>query len=424
MSPSLQDLFLQFQPLEPLAAGDPRYVDTFEVRGVRALYQYLSLPLAAEKPTPLFFSGHVGDGKTTILNQLRGRLEEEGYFVAYGEADERLDLEDVQHEDVLLALLATVDEALRRRYRKEIEKGAFRRFTEEIARIAQLPVELEASGTVPLGPFAAITATVKDAPDVRLQVRQDLRQARGPTFLEVVNEYLERVQALVSERGHQRLVAVLDNLDRLPDPLAVGPPPADERLFLGQATQLLSLHCHVLYTVRLALAHSQEANLRARYGQTPIIVPMIPVRRADGSPHPEGLAKLREVVEGRARAAGCEKLSEAFEEEALRRLYGASGGHLRELMTLVQRACAEALATQGGLPLTVAHMEAAIRPLAALRRAAAADYRQALAQVGQTHSLEGLTPQVRQTLLSSRLVYEYYLEDEFWYEVCPLCQEA
>lgn len=423
MPPSLQDLYLQFQPLEPLEAGDPRYVDTFEVRGVRALYQHLSLPLSLPKPATLFFSGHVGDGKTTILNQLRGRLEDEGYFVAYGEADERLDLEDIQHEDVLLALLAIVDEALRSRYRDDLE-SRLRQITEEIARIARLPVALEASGTLPLGPFGTITATVKDAPDIRLQVREDLRQARGPTFLDVVNEYLGRAEELVKKRGHRQLVAVLDNLDRLPDPLAAPPPAADERLFLGQASQLLSLQCRVVYTVRLALVHSHEANLGARYGQTPIIVPMIPVRGTDGGPHHEGFAALRQVLEGRTQAAGCEDLRQAFGEDAVELLCRTSGGHLRELMTLVQRACAEALAGGDELPLTAAHIEAAVRPLAALRRAAAADYREALTRVGQNHTLEGIAPQVRQILLSGRLVYEYYLDHRFWYDVCPLCQEA
>jgi hypothetical protein len=86
MPPSIEDLYLQFQPLEPLEAGDPRYVECFEVRGVGALFSQLSLPLSSQKPNPLFFAGHLGDGKTTILNQLEAQLGTEGLFVAYGEA--------------------------------------------------------------------------------------------------------------------------------------------------------------------------------------------------------------------------------------------------------------------------------------------------------------------------------------------------
>jgi HEAT repeat protein len=65
----------------------------------------------------------VGDGKTTILHQLHEQLEAEGVFVAYGEANDLLDLEDVEHEDVLLSLLALVDKALRQRYRADLDDG-------------------------------------------------------------------------------------------------------------------------------------------------------------------------------------------------------------------------------------------------------------------------------------------------------------
>ncbi len=163
MPVSVQDLFLQFDPLKALEAGDPRYVDCFEVRGAASLYANMALPLATPKATTQFFSGHMGDGKTTILKELQGRFEDDGYFVAYGEADQRLDLATVTSEEVLLALLAVVDEALRRRYREDCEAGLFQQTLEFLTRIAKLPVELKASSSVKLGPFAKITATVKDA---------------------------------------------------------------------------------------------------------------------------------------------------------------------------------------------------------------------------------------------------------------------
>lgn len=190
--PTLQDVYWQFDPLEPLTADDPRYVDCIQERGIPALFAKLLLPLSGDRPQSLLFSGHLGDGKTTILNRLRGQLEAEGYFVAFGEADRRLDLNDVEYDDVLLTILAVVDQALRGKYRQSVEAGPFQHLWEELSRIAQLPVQLQGDAEVRLGPFVKMTATVKDAPDVRLQVRQNLRQARGPTFLQVVNDYISR----------------------------------------------------------------------------------------------------------------------------------------------------------------------------------------------------------------------------------------
>ncbi len=125
MATTIRDIYLQFDPLEPLPARDPRYVDCLRERGLRALYERISLPLS-DSPRPILFSGHIGDGKTTILNQFIGRLgQEENDFVAYGEASERLDLGDVEYDDVLLAILAVVNEALRERYRNTMAQNPF-----------------------------------------------------------------------------------------------------------------------------------------------------------------------------------------------------------------------------------------------------------------------------------------------------------
>lgn len=420
MPTSIQDVFLQFEPMEALEADDPRYVDCFTERGVPTLYANMSLPLAASHPTVQFFSGYLGDGKTTLLRQLRSRFEADGSFVAYGEADQWLELADLAHEDLLLALLATVDDALRQRYRDDCEAGFFQQVFERLARVAQLPVDLKT--TVKLG-LASLTATVRDVPDVRLQLRQELRQARGPSFLDVVNEYLDRARELIERRGHQRLVVMLDNLDRVPEVLGRDYAYADERLFVSHAGQLTQLRCHVIYVVRLALAHAQAANLQERYGRTPRVIPMVPVRRPDGQPDERGLAKLREVIERRVGTLEL-AVADAFEEKAVHALCRASGGHLRELMSLVQRACAECLGTTGELPVRAVHADASIREFRALRRMKALEHRDALDEVARTHQLAGLEPEVRDALLKHRLVYEYWAKEVgFWYDVCPLCDE-
>ncbi len=98
MPATIQDVFNQFDPLEPLAADDRRYVDCIEERGMPNLFTQLLLPLAGERPKSLLFSGHLGDGKTTIFKQLQKQLEGQDYFVAFGDADDRIDLSDVEHE--------------------------------------------------------------------------------------------------------------------------------------------------------------------------------------------------------------------------------------------------------------------------------------------------------------------------------------
>jgi hypothetical protein len=421
MPATLRDVYRQFRTLAPLGANDPRYVDCIEERGIPAVYGELMLPLTDQEPVSLLFSGHMGDGKTTILRQFQGLLEEQGCFVAFGEADARLDLSDVEYDDVLLAILAVVDQSLRDRYQQDAQTGPFQQLWQELYRIANLPVELTSEWKVPLGPFGKISATVKDAPDVRLQVRQNLRQARGPTFLDVVNEYLSRAEAVVKRNGHQRLIVLVDNLDRLHETQSPGGMYPDERLFLGQASQLLAVHARVIYTVRRALAHARGPELQERYGHAPIIVPMVPVRRADNAEHTVGMAKLREVINKRLAAAETDA-SEVFSDQAsVDNLCRSSSGHMRDLMTFVQRACAAAFSV--GLPLTPAHISAAVSSERALRRGAVTGRWDALGRVAESHRLDSVPSDVAQSLLRDRLVYEYFFGEEYWYDVCALCRE-
>ncbi len=421
MPASIQDIYLQFHPHQSLDADDPRYVDCMPERGLPALFQYLSLPLIdADHPGPVLFSGHVGDGKTTLLKRLKGQLErDQNYFVAFGEADQRLDLDDVEYEDVLMAILAVVDTALRQAFRTDMEAPIFQQKWEELAQVAQLPKELS-SVQLALGPFAKVTTTMKEAPDARLRIRQRLRSAQSPTFLEVINQYLERAQAVVEQRGFQQLVVILDNLDRIPEKRDQANVYLDERLFVENVSQLRSVACHVIYTIRLGLVYMQGPNLMNRYGRDPIIVPMIPVRHPDGSPHEGGMARLRQIIISRLSAARS-NLQETFEHETLvDRLCRMSGGHLRELMTFVQSACSEALATHPELPLTAADAERALSRLGALRRRVAMDYTEELQHVAQTHSLDKLSPETRQALINQRLVFEYFMDGAYWYDLCPL----
>ena len=160
--------------------------------------------------------------------------------------------------------------------------------------------------------------------------------------------------------------------------------------------------------------------LRSLNGQSPLIAPMIPVRRPDGTPHEQGIAKLREIIERRLIAAGADFHQTFTDMAAVNRLCRASGGHLRELMTLMQSACAEAQAAHPELPLSAADVSAAIRNLGAQRRMVAADYLEALRQVSRTHRLDGVTADVRHALLRHRLVYEYFSGSEYWYDTSAL----
>lgn len=63
MPATIQDIYNQFDPLEPLGADDPRYVDCIEERG-----------MPAPSPASLFRGGNSAYYLTTSLHVLRFTL--------------------------------------------------------------------------------------------------------------------------------------------------------------------------------------------------------------------------------------------------------------------------------------------------------------------------------------------------------------
>ena len=143
-------------------------------------------------PRPFLFSGHIGDGKTTILKQLQGQLEREEHdLVAFGQADDRLDMSDVEYDDVLLAILSIVDQSLRQHFQVDMESNPLQRFWQEISRMANLPVQLD-KAELSLGPFGKLTTIKRTSLEaVTLYSRDDTINSR----IHRLSEHLEPVSA-------------------------------------------------------------------------------------------------------------------------------------------------------------------------------------------------------------------------------------
>jgi hypothetical protein len=426
MGLDLARVFQQFDPDEPLGANDPRYVDCLRERGIEDLFERLKLPLDSEKPRALFFSGVLGDGKTTILRQLQANLEkEEGDLVAFGEADVLLDLADVQYENILLSILTVAEQALRRRYLADVQEVAFRRLRDELNKIVQLPIELSDDDPSSPGPIGKISARLKESRDIRPQVRQRLRLAQSPTFLQVVNNYLDLARGVIQRREHRRLVVILDNLDRnivLPTPGNLAP---DEDLFIKQSAQVSKVSCHVIYTARLWLIDEHSILLEELYGEAPVVVPMIAVRRPDGTDHEIGLAKLHEVIERRLRAIDLQVDDVFSDRDSVREICRMSGGWLRGLMSIVKACCTMARARYRQDPssspmITPEDARAAVDSQSRSAKLAAAGYRKHLEQVAESHDLDGIEPSVVRAMLHKRMIYRYYIDGSYWYAPIPL----
>jgi hypothetical protein len=418
------------------------YIDFSTVRGgkvVEDLKDNISL-FSDGQPTCQLFTGHIGCGKSTEILQLKQQLEGEGFHVVYFESSQDMEMGDVDLSDILLAIARRVVESLEAIKVKTEAKG-FRAMLNGAVKLLNTEIELSAEADVPgVGKIEASTsgefslslgigklsAKTKDSPDMRSKLRGYMEPKTNGLLDLINNEILLPAIADLKKLGKEGVVVIVDNLDRVDDSPKPWGRPQTEYLFVDRAEQLRKLQCHVVYTMPLALRFSRDyGTLTARFMTDPIVLPMVPVVRRDGSTHEEGIALLRQMILSRVLpdSTPIERLNaikEVFDSmETLDRLCFASGGHVRNIMRLLN----DALRKQRGLPVTLEVLEDTIRKRRnELVLSIDDDEWRLLRQVNSTKKVVGDTGY--QTLIRSMYVYEYQDEDGSWFEVNPVLATA
>jgi hypothetical protein len=421
----LKDLYNAFNPSSPLPAGDPQYVDCGEVRGEDNITQDLGLNIENSEPmTCQLYAGHRGAGKSTELLRLQQHLSNKGYFVVYFAADaEDINPEDTEYTDILLACTRHLLEAIKEADSKPLLNWMKDRLKDlkdlGLTEISFEGLKLEAQISL----FAKVTATLRTQPSLRYKIREKV-EPQTQTLIDALNEFIGDAKKKLPNK-YSQLVAIADNLDRIvPFPAAdAGGRTNLDQIFLDRSEQLQALDCHVVYTVPISMVHSKRAaDLSDKYN-TPQVLPMILVQNLDGSPHQPGLAKIKELIKKRVQKIDPNLSLETglFDtKETLERLCLMSGGHVRDLMKMMQQAVNQ---TQN-LPITAKAAQRAItKERDVYRRTPGKDEWQILAKVSLSHEIDN--DDQHRSLLFNRCILEYrYFDDEEeklpWYDVHPL----
>ena len=402
------------------------YIDFAAVRGgqiIEKLRHKIAF-FSSDEPTCELFTGHIGCGKSTELLRLKVELEQDGFHVVYFESDQDLEMGDVDAGDILLAIARRVSESLETTG-INLRPGYFQRLFSEVKEILQTPVELTTDVEFSVG-IATITAQAKSSPKLRDKLRGFL-EPRTDGIIQAINrELLEPAIQKLKHQGRRGLVVLVDNLDRIaPAPKAWGRP-QPEYLFVDRGTQLRRLHCHIIYTIPLALRFSDDfGRLTANFMVDPKVLPMVPVKLRDGRDHEEGMALLRQMVLARAFPEVAveqrlTRLTEVFDRpDTLDRLCRASGGHVRNLLRFLN----DWIQEDRQLPLTRESLETVIRARCnELVLSIDTQEWDALRQVVQHKTVAG--NQDYQALIRSMFVYEYRDRDGSWFDINPILAEA
>lgn len=463
MTVDLQKFYQATNPSKTLVADNPEdqkiYIDFSSVRGgeiINKLKNKITF-FSPDSPTCMLFTGHIGCGKSTELLRLKSELEKSGFHVIYFESSDDLEMTDVDISDVLLAIARRVGKGLENV--KIAEPKGFKALLNGLGDLLQTEIELAAEASLPgVGKVSAstegkfdleaglpgigqvnvnnegvslalgigkITAKAKSDSTLRDRLNQFLAPQKTQ-LLEIINrELLEPAIAQLKQQGKKGLAVIVDNLDRLDNRPKPWGTPQQEYLFIDQGEFLTKLHCHVVYTIPLALKFSKNYGMLVQRLEEPKVLPMVPIQHLDGSEHLEGMALLRQMVLARAfpdleAAQRLEAIPQIFDSPtSLDRLCQASGGHARDLLRLLNEWISEEMA----LPLSISTLEAVIRNrLHEMALPISDEQWELLRAVKQKKDVSG--DEQYQTLIRSRLVFEYRDRGEYWFDLNPILAAA
>ena len=419
----LTNLYNAFDPFYPLPAGDPQYVDCREVRGDGDIIEDLGRKIKlSQRMTCQLYAGHRGAGKSTELLRLQEYLQNQGCFVVYFAADDQdINPEDTEYTDILLACTRHLLESLRNANSKPLRDWMRDRW-EDLKDLALTEVSFETlSLESQIAQFAKLTANVRTVPSLRQQIRDKINP-HTTTLIDALNEFIGDAKKKLPEKSSQ-LAVIADNLDRIVPFSQDGKRSNLDEIFLDRTEQLKALDCHVIYTIPISMVYSNRATELINNYNDPQVLPMIMVQNPDGSTNEAGLAKIKELIEKRVKKVNPNQSLETglFDSrETLERLCLMSGGHVRNLLLMMQ----EAITRTEDLPITAKAAQRAITQARDVyRRTPEEGEWQILAKVSQTQRI--LNDEQHRNLLFSRCILEYRYYDEEgemqpWYDVHPL----
>jgi hypothetical protein len=432
MDLELSRFYKACNPTHPLDSSNEEdrsyYVDLSTVRGAKLIESMVRTiaRIAPNEATCQLFTGHIGCGKSTELLRLKYLLEQQNFHVVYFECDRQLELSDVDVSDVLLAIAGQISASLDKQ-EINIFPPYFKKLFDElkdlqdIRELLKSSVDLSKSFKMSAG-LAALTAQTKNSPSLRRQMRERLESRTNNIINSINGELLRPAKEQLKQMGMNGLVVIVDNLDRIENRLDPKDQSRAGYLFVERGDQLRKLDCHMVYTVPLRLTFSKDREIvRDRFGTDIKILPMIPVKFADGSICQEGLDLLRKFVILRAFPSAVDQsiqnelISKVFDQSTtLDRLCQVTGGHVRNLLRLLS-ACLE----QDDPPIT-------------------SDLLESIISQERSQNTKNITPEIwelvqdirsrkrvggednYEKLIKSFLVFEYEYQNNTWFDVNPM----
>ena len=328
---NLTEAYVLLDPARPLEGEwlARFYAERPEEASITPLMEELLLDPSDDDKT--LFTGHRGSGKTTEMARLEEKLCPTHTVVRFN-AESLLNVGDVHYADLLVVLGSQVFQAARRSGarldKKRLDNLLFWYITRVFEEDEKRRLESEVGGELD-AVFAKFSVKLTTDAPRRQKVRAET-QAHLSDLLERLNDLLEELRV----KAGRRTLAIVDGLDKMLDLNQV------RDLFCQGANALMGPYCRVVYTVPLALYHTDDfQQVRMSFPRNSAL-PNIKTVEQDGTPCPDGRQALLEVL-------NCRLMPGLLAPEAAGRLVELCGGVLKELIALARNTVLKARRVRG-----------------------------------------------------------------------------
>jgi len=336
---TLPEVIRYFDPMHPLSGNELKewYIDR-PGNPLEEMKIYLQGIGLDGTPLKMLFTGHSGSGKSTVLNKLAEELKGQFFIVPF-DVLQFTSLADLSYVDLVLGMASSL-------FRRATEADVLRKAPAQIAveALEDLHRFLE---QVIFGPlrFRTPAADVELSAKVNLLAiefqtrfaaepvtREEMRKRLEPRLSEL-HDKINMVADLVRVKYKRPVLFFVENTDK--------PDLARARdIFVGHTHTLTAFRASVIYTFPIGLRYSAaDFNLvKDRFNRT-FVLPNLTVIDRDGRPNQGGMKCLSQALLARM-AETC------MESDIHAQIIRASGGLMRTLVQLVQRAAVAAIAAR------------------------------------------------------------------------------
>jgi energy-coupling factor transporter ATP-binding protein EcfA2 len=417
---NLEELYQIFDNQEYLEKGSPFYVDIFE-KDIKKLKTAIKLNRNPKKK--FFVAGQSGSGKTTSLNFLIDEKIEDKYSVKFIKGRDLFLLNDVDIVDILLMTgykLIEEEEELQAEFFESLEKvrkkklGAYEETEERRAKESKSG-EVQAKAGVGTSLLSLITfnlnmfAKYKTDKTYKTTVREMFALNRRELVKEV-NELIQKYK----EKKNKELLLIFDDLEKMKKLDQI------DELFIENGELFDELNCVKVLTIPIYLTTKNSMfnddvfKFSFRIDKSPI-----DVNESDKKPE-ENREKLREVIFQRADR-------NLIDDEVIEKVIEFSGGNLRLLIQLIQRASLSAISLDDeASKITLEDFEEGVKDLRNSYATAIIDRVNTLNYILENNRLsdeqEDKLDKLRESLLDNMAFL--YFNGNPWYDVNPVIKDT